>query len=68
MDKTAVASLMSKQLDADISPELVVELPSDGCPSHMGSGPWVTYAARCGEFVVVVKYYEKTGEIMLSIV
>ncbi len=68
MDKTAVASLMSKELGVDISPELVVELPSDGCPGHMGSGPWVTYAARCGEFVALVNYYESTGEIMVHIV
>lgn len=34
-----------------------VEVPSDGCTGHMNLGPWRTWAARCGEFLLILVDY-----------
>lgn len=61
-----IAEIMSKELGAEVSPEAVVMLPEDGCPGHMGLEHWNVYAARCGEFTILLYEYDD-GLIYVSI-
>lgn len=64
MEKKYVAEVMNRNFGAEVvKPKNVVEVPSDGCEGHMGSGPWQVYAARAGEFTILLYYYETTGEM-----
>ena len=65
--KEIIAELMSEKLGAKISPNLVVKLPDDGCPGHMGVKHWEVFAARCGEFTVFMYEYDN-GMIFVNII
>lgn len=68
MEKKAIATLMNEKMGADcVKEENVVEVPSDGCEGHMGSGPWKVYAARAGEFTILV-YDFKDGQTTVTVV
>lgn len=69
MEKKYVAEVMNRNFGAEVvKPENVVEVPSDGCEGHMGSGPWQVYAARAGEFTLLLYYYKDTDEISVRTV
>ena len=53
-----IAKKMTKISGVTIDPELVVKLPSDGCPGHLFCTKWEVYAARCGEFTILLYEYE----------
>lgn len=55
--KSVVAQQMLQQCGVKISTDLIVQLPDDGCPGHMGLPRWDVFAARCGEFVCVAYVY-----------
>ena len=64
MEKQCVAEVMNKSFGSEVvKPENIGEVPNDGCEGHMGSGPWQVYAARAGEFTILLYYYETTGEM-----
>ena len=65
--KSKIAKKMSEELGIDVNEDLVVKLPDDGCPGHMGVPHWDVYAARCGEFTLIANVYSN-GDIMVSIV
>jgi hypothetical protein len=67
MEKKTVAALMSKELGVEVDENLVVMLPDDGCPGHMGSTHWNVYAARAGEFTMLAYVYAD-GSINIRIV
>ena len=58
LEKKTVAALMSKELGVELSDDLVVMLPDDGCPGHMGMPHWDVYAARAGEFTMLAYVYD----------
>ena len=68
LDERKVAELMQEEAGLEIESELVVKLPSDGTPGHMGSGAWDVYAARCGEFTVLLYYYHQSQSYSVTIV
>ena len=53
-----IAEIMSRELGAEVKPEVVVKLPDDGCPGHMGINHWDVFAARAGEFTILLYKYE----------
>lgn len=66
MDVKKAAKAMSKKLGATINPKHVVKLPNDGCDGHLGMPSWEVYAARAGEFVVIL-YQFKDGTVNVVI-
>jgi hypothetical protein len=68
LDERKVAELMEEEVGLEIQSELVVELPSDGTTSHMGSGEWDVYAARCGEFTVLLYYFHDSQEYSVKLI
>lgn len=68
MEKKNIAKEMNERLGYDgVTEERVIEVPSDGCEGHMGSGPWKVYAARAGEFTVLLYEYQ-SGKISVAVV
>lgn len=67
LNKSEIAEIMSKKTGIEIKEDLVVLLPDDGTPGHMGSGHWNVYAARAGEFTVLAYAFD-TGEVSVRIV
>ena len=63
-----IANIMSDKLGVKVDPKLVVKFPSDGCAGHMGSGPWETYGARCGEFTVIVQEFADGSQVNVNII
>lgn len=54
ISKEQVAAILSKETGCTINAELVVKLPSDGCPGHMATPEWEVYAVRSGEFTLLL--------------
>ena len=72
LEKKQIAMRMNAALglmdDGPIKEENVALIPSDGCPGHMGSGPWDVYAARAGEFTILAYVYLMEEEPDINIV
>ena len=62
-----IAREMTKISGVTIDPELVVKLPSDGCPGHILCTKWEVYAARCGEFTILLYKY-KDGRTTVKVI
>ena len=67
LDERNAAQLMTEEAGIEVNPDYVTKLPDDGTPGHMGSGHWDVYAARCGEFTVLLYYFED-GHYSVTIV
>lgn len=57
MEKRIIAYAMTEKTGFAIREELIIELPDDGCPGHMGLPHWKVYAARAGEFTIIAYAY-----------
>lgn len=62
-----IAKIMTEKLGAEVNPDAVVKLPDDGCPGHMGAKHWDVFAARCGEFTILLYEYDN-GIVYINIV
>lgn len=62
-----IAEMMSEKIGEKVNPDVVVKLPDDGCPGHMGINHWEVYAARCGETTILLYEYDN-GMIFINIV
>lgn len=64
--KKEIAHRMDERFYMDepdvVREEHVVEIPSDGCTGHMGSGPFTVYAALCDDFVVLGHVYDDSSD------
>ena len=58
LDVKEVARMMSKEVGIEVKEEHVALLPDDGTPGHMGLGHWNVFAARAGEFTVLLYDYD----------
>lgn len=67
MKRKDIEAIMSGRMGSEIKEENIVEVPSDGCEGHMGSGSWKVWAARCGEFTVLVYEYQ-SGQYTVMVV
>ena len=64
---TKIAKAMTEKLGIKVNEELIVKLPDDGCPGHLGSSHWDVYAVRAGEFTLLAYVYAD-GDISVHIV
>ena len=68
MEKSKIAEAMSNGLGvSEIKEELIIKLPDDGCPGHLGLPHRDVYAARAGEFTILAYVYDD-GNISVHIV
>lgn len=65
--KQEIAKAMAEKLGVEVQENLIVKLPDDGCPGHMGSPRWDVYAARAGEFTLLAYAYAN-GDVCVHIV
>lgn len=62
-----IAQAMAQELGTEIKEDLIIKLPDDGCPGHLGCSHWDVYAARAGEFTLLAYAYAN-GRISVHIV
>jgi len=67
LDVKEVARMMSKEVGIEVKEEHVAKLPDDGTPGHMGLGHWDVYAARAGEFTVLLYAYD-SGKASVTVI
>lgn len=68
MKRKDIEAIMNGRLGFEgVKEENIVEVPSDDCEGHMGSGSWKVWAARCGEFTVLVYEYQ-SGQYAVMVV
>lgn len=61
-----IAAAMGEMLGTTpINEELIVKVPDDGCPGHLGVTHWDVYAARAGEFTLLAYAYDN-GDITVT--
>ncbi len=67
LDKKAIASIMSEELEVEVKEEQIVKVPIDEADDYDYDDPFEIYVARVSIFIIIVHTYE-SGTIAVRII